>query len=908
MIPLQRDLLDTAAFVRFLYERVPAGFAGDVTVWDSKTKQSAHVPFEDVNGIVLAAAQRVIQGFETYYGVALAKRGLSSSRRGGKRDVVALTSWWLDVDIKGPGHAAENLPTLEEAEDILLSFPLEPTFVVESGGGLHAYWCVEDPWIIDGDYETVNAQLKAFQDLFITYAATKKLHVDQTGNIDRVLRLPGTSNFKTGTARPVKVVLEGVRYLRSQLLALVASAPVATPVPQTSAATTVSAPTAVSSNTFLYELTRRMRNVTNLSNRKLMLKVLNGESFAKSERDNALQKIASIIAFAAPDGSDPTEAAEILRSSLDAMRAEANDPANPALTMADAVDKMTRALQDAAVVRAKKKAADAEWMPWLARITGAAEFKRAKIGIGTDAEPVVDAMIDALAALGKHDSKRAVYVNSGRLADIATDDVLTTESGVKRPPDAPWIRTLPLKALMERLSSAAEFGMSKKDKNGEEVFAPCLPPLNFAEFLEARSSWPRLPHLEGIVESPVMLSGGRVLETPGYDAASGLLYSPIKAYAAVPAAPTQVDAKAAMDELLDWTQDFSFKADHDKSALASLILTCVARYAIDGPVPAFTFSAPAPGSGKSLLLSGAVHVALGRPATTTSLINDEAEMDKRLLSIGLSGAPVVVFDDLPDGMMGTSSLSRVLTDYSGKMTGRLLGQSKMVTASIKTIFVASGNNISYANTLARRVVECTIDPGLENPQLRTGWKYPNLHGHISNIRERLVVCALIVLKAHFLAGSVQHGGEPIGSFEKWDAVVRSAIIWTGYADPCAGRAQMRIASDSDVEPLRMLVASWTQLFGSKQMSINAAISTAASRGIGGADLIHAMSLIDDRNRPAQLGRMFSRWRDRVVDGYKLECVVNTKNKSSEWRVVPISNVLHMPVPAASVAATASASP
>lgn len=905
--------MDTAAFIRFLYERVPGGHAGDVTIWDSKTKQSVHTPFGDTQAIVLAAAQRVIQGFETYYGVALARPGLSAGRRGGKRDVVVLPAFWLDVDIKGPGHASPNLPTLEEAEDILLSCPLEPTLVVESGGGLHAYWCVEDPWIIEaGGHETPNAQLKAFQDLFIAYAATKKLHVDQTGNIDRVLRLPGTSNFKTGTARPVNVVLEGVRYLRSQLLALVASvsaaiAPAATAI--TPAVPVVLAPTATASNTFLYELTRRMRNVSNATNRKLMHKVLSGESFAKQgERDAGLQKVASIIAFAAPDGADPTETAEILRSSLDAMQAESDDPANPALKMADAVEKMTRALQDAAVVRAKKKAADAEWMPWLTKLMGVAEFKRAKIGIGTDAEPVVDAMIDALATLGKHDSKRAVYVNSGRLADIATDDVLTTESGVKRPPDAPWIRTLPLKALMERLSSAAEFGMSKKDKDGFEVFAPCLPPLNFAEFLDARSSWPKLPHLEGIVESPVMLRGGRVLETPGYDATSGLLYSPIKPYPAVPSAPTQADAKAAMDELLDWTQDFSFKAPHDKSALASLILTCVARYAIDGPVPAFTFSAPAPGSGKSLLLSGAVHVALGRPATTTSLINDEAEMDKRLLSIGLSGAPVVVFDDLPDGMMGTSSLSRVLTDYSGKMTGRLLGQSKMVTASIKTIFVASGNNISYANTLARRVVECTIDPGLENPQLRSGWKYPNLHGHISNIRERLVICALIILKAHFLSGSIQHGGEPIGSFEKWDSVVRSAIIWTGYADPCAGRAQMRIASDSDVEPLRMLVAAWTQLFGSKQMSINAAISTAASRGIGGADLIHAMSLIDDRNRPAQLGRMFSRWRDRVVDGYKLECVVNAKNKSSEWRVLPVSNVLHMPVPAASAAATASASP
>lgn len=898
--------MDTTAFIAFMYSRVPPGLPADVTVWDAKTKKADHITFSDARAILVAAAQRELQGIDSYYGVALTRPGLDPGRKGGKRDVLVLPSFWLDVDIKGPGHAAENLPTEEEAYDILASCSLEPTLIVESGGGLHAYWCVEDPWnVAAAGFETINSQLKAFQDLFIAYAATKKLHVDQTGNIDRVLRLPGTSNFKTGTARQVRVVFEGSRCKNSDLLALIPFVlPSLATIAAAATATQTSQTPPQSSEVFLHDLRRRMRNVSNLTNRKLMQKILAGESFAKQgERDAALQKVVSVIAFAAPDNADPAQTAEILHSSLDTMAAESNDPANPALTMADAIEKMTRALQDATAVRASKKAENASWMPWLAR-AAAGVFKRPKIGIGTDAEPVVDAMIEALADLGKYDPKRAVYVNSGRLADIATDDVSTTEGGIKRPPNAPWIRTLPLKGLMERLSSAAEFGMARKDKDGLEVFTACLPPLNFAEFLEARSSWPRLPHLEGIVESPVLLPGGKVLEKPGYDPVSGILFSPNKPYPAVPVAPTAVEAQAAMDELLDWSQDFSFKADHDKSALASLILTCVSRYAIDGPVPAFTFSAPTPGSGKSKLLSGAVQVALGRPATTTSLINDESEMDKRLLSIGLSGVPVVVFDDLPDGMMGTSALSRVLTDYSGKMTGRLLGQSKMVTATIKTIFIASGNNISYANTLARRVVECTIDPGVENPQLRSGWKYPNLTGHIGSIRERLVICALTVLRAHYLAGSPQHGLEPIGSFEKWDSVVRSAIIWTGYADPCAGRAQMRIASDSDTEPLRMLVAAWNTLFGSRQLSIAYALETALHKGIGGADLVHAMSMIDERHRPAQLGKMFGRWRDRVVDGYKLECAVNTKNKASEWRIVQVNNVIPIAtaVPAVEVAA------
>ena len=116
---------------------------------------------------------------------------------------------------------------------------------------------------------------------------------------------------------------------------------------------------------------------------------------------------------------------------------------------------------------------------------------------------------------------------------------------------------------------------------------------------------------------------------------------------------------------------------------------------------------------------------------------------------------------------------------------------------------------------------------------------------------------------------------------------------------------MRIASDSDVEPLRMLVAAWSGLFGVKQLSISSALEAATHRGIGGADFMHALSMIDERHRPAALGRMFSRWRDRVVDGYKLECAINAKNKSSEWRVVQVNG--HV-VPITTAAAAAASVP
>ena len=373
------DSSKTVGFLKSIYAGVRSEQQGETTIWDSTTKHSSHLTYTDTNAIVAAAAQRVIQGFECYYGVGLTRPGLGPAARGTKFDVMTLPAFFLDVDIRGDGHASQALPTGDEAYAILEAGPLEPTLIVHSGGGLHAYWCFEEAWLIaPNETDRVNELSKTFQRTFIDAAKQKRVHVDQTGNIDRVLRLPGTYNLKTGTARLVEVVFEGVRYDRTVVVAaasarrtvaqvppsvVAVTTPVATlgvtaaPVP-----TTVPGVVASSSSPALDDIRRRMRRVKNLGNRKLMLDVLAGRAFAApGNRDEGLQKVASIIAFVleAPEQADPEQLVALLLPSLDVMRADADDPANPALTREDAVEKLGRALQDATTKRAANKVTDA---------------------------------------------------------------------------------------------------------------------------------------------------------------------------------------------------------------------------------------------------------------------------------------------------------------------------------------------------------------------------------------------------------------------------------------------------------------------------------------------------------------------------------------------------------------------
>jgi hypothetical protein len=347
-----------------MYGRVPVDLQAEVTVWDSRTKHSSHVPFTDPKGVVLAAAQREVQGFDCYYGVGLTRPGLGTGLRGTKFDVVALPAFYLDVDIQGDGHASQMLPTESEAFDVIDMCAIEPTLIVHSGGGLHAYWCFEEAWIVaPGETDKINNLSKLFQRTIIDSAKAKGWHVDQTGNIDRVLRLPGTSNFKTGTARPVNVVFEGLHCDKRLVLATAAKAMLtaSTPALPTPSATP-GAPSTATISPLLEDVKKRLRNLRNQANRQLMLDVLSGRSFAKpGHRDAELQKVCSLIAFVLehPDRTAPEPLAELLRPSLDAMRAESDDSKNPALTIDDAIEKLGRALSDATVKRAEKKATEA---------------------------------------------------------------------------------------------------------------------------------------------------------------------------------------------------------------------------------------------------------------------------------------------------------------------------------------------------------------------------------------------------------------------------------------------------------------------------------------------------------------------------------------------------------------------
>lgn len=106
---------------------------------------------------------------------------------------------WLDLDLAGPAHEKKGLPkTFDELHRILDALPHSPSWLIKTGGGLHAYWLLEEPWIFEtaDERDQAAAIIRGWQNLAIDLAANMGFAVDATHDLSRVLRPVGTINHK----------------------------------------------------------------------------------------------------------------------------------------------------------------------------------------------------------------------------------------------------------------------------------------------------------------------------------------------------------------------------------------------------------------------------------------------------------------------------------------------------------------------------------------------------------------------------------------------------------------------------------------------------------------------------------------------------------------------------------------
>lgn len=381
---------------------------------------------------------------------------------------------------------------------------------------------------------------------------------------------------------------------------------------------------------------------------------------------------------------------------------------------------------------------------------------------------------------------------------------------------SPKIHTMTLATLRVRMARWARWEKPQKTKDGEWEDALIEPKKDHAEALRDEKVWPGLRRLVGVIETPFPRPDLSIVQAPGYDRATGYLYEPSARFHTVSEAPDRHDAIAGRLVLEDLFADFPFATPAGISGALALLLTILARPAILGPVPAWIIDATTPGTGKSLLADVCAGVALGRDAgrahfPATAGRDADAELGKRLGMFARIGAPLVCFDNADEAVIGSDVLEEVVSTPSS-YTFRVLGKSEGLTLPVRMVFAVTANNATWSRGMNRRILHVRLESPFADPENRPldSYRHPSRAGgllaYAIEHRGRLVHAALTILRAYAAAGCPDRIS--VGTFEAWAALVPSAIVWAGGADPMLCRPGADGEESPDTAQRGTLAREW----------------------------------------------------------------------------------------------------
>jgi len=442
--------------------------------------------------------------------------------------------------------------------------------------------------------------------------------------------------------------------------------------------------------------------------------------------------------------------------------------------------------------------------------------------------------------------------------------------------------------LIERFSRVVDF--QRQNNSGAWFSVDC--PKQIADVYLAREGGWNLPVLARVVNAPTLRVDGSLLQEPGYDDASGLLFDPQGVtFPLVPSQPGFLDAVQAAIDLLKLLKTFPFVDDASRAVALSAILTSLIRPSL-AAAPLHAFTAPVRGSGKSLLVDIASIITSGHEASVIAQGHTAEEFEKRLGACFLAGDAIVAIDNCERPLEG-ELLCQVLTQL--RVTIRVLGLSRNVVTPTNASLFATGNNLQIKGDLTRRTIVCALDPRCERPELRSFEANPL--DVIRQDRPRYVAAALTLLR---YAASSQLPPwampNPLGSFEGWSRWVRAAVIIATGADPCATMERIQ-AQDPEAERLVAVMHEWQAIIGDRYVTTSEVIDIATKQRPTSS--VEEKRFVHDTSREALLavagnggnidGRRLGAWlghnKDRIVGGKKIE-MGPMLNGINRWQVVP----------------------
>lgn len=396
---------------------------------------------------------------------------------------------------------------------------------------------------------------------------------------------------------------------------------------------------------------------------------------------------------------------------------------------------------------------------------------------------------------------------------------------------------------------------------------------------------PRIPVLMRVIHAPTF-AGDALLSEPGYHAAARVYYDPRPGdrVPPVPVEPSAADlAEARALVLDDLLADFPFVSDADRAHAVALLLLPFVRELIDGPTPLHLVEAPTMGSGKGLLAEVLLMPALGEPPSPMTEAPSDEEW-RKTITANLLTAPTAIYIDNLNRMLDSGSLAAALT--AREFSNRMLGTMDQVSLPVRCVWVATANNPTLSTEISRRCIRIRIDPRVDKPWEREGFRHPRLRSWVEANRGRLVWAALVLCRY-----GLRHGkpGRALGSYEAWSDVLGRILEGCGIPGFLGNLDALYDRADSEGAAWRALVAAWWQAHGDEPKPAGDLFPLVAE-----ADADVLINGRDEVGRKKSFGKALARVQDRVfsvdIDGTPTRLQIaegGVRHKAKLWRLVKV---------------------
>lgn len=391
-----------------------------------------------------------------------------------------------------------------------------------------------------------------------------------------------------------------------------------------------------------------------------------------------------------------------------------------------------------------------------------------------------------------------------------------------------------------------------------------------------------VPSLRGIAEIPLLHADGSIVRD-GYDARAQVVVVAPGDWPEPVSNPSEADAREALARVMAIIEGFPHVKDCDRAVTVAAMLSAVLRPTLPA-CPAFAWSAPVRGSGKSKLADVCAVIATGRTAPAMSWPRQEDEAEKRLAASVMSGDAVILLDNIETALRG-DCLNSLLTQPTVSL--RVLGKSQMLRVGAAALLLATGNNLILQGDLSRRFLVSHLDPETERPELRQFAFDP-----VERARtERGALVAALQTIARW-GSRLPPTLPPVGSFEVWSRRVRDPLVALGMADCCEVLADLH-KEDPEREAALEVLTEWYATFIAQEKTV-ADVIRSATQGTDKAALRDALDAVSGGPgglNPKRLGKYLTRIKDRMFGDYVMRRGAgNLAAKVATWRVEKIHGV------------------